>query len=80
MVGNNSDGPSLVIRNVKYTTNCDWTILHFFTYHENLCSKFLKIRNVVTVVSKLLYFIIPNGINHRQFKYLLNRIGYEYGS
>ncbi|KAJ0171369.1 hypothetical protein K1T71_012919 [Dendrolimus kikuchii] len=53
-------------------------VLHCITHQQNLCSKSIRLQNVMNVVVKTINFIRSRGLNHRQFKTFLDEISAEY--
>jgi hypothetical protein len=51
-----------------------------FVHQENLYDKFLKMTNVVTVVSKLVNLVRSKGMNYLQFKDFLSDMESEFGN
>ncbi|KAH1028340.1 hypothetical protein HUJ05_001701 [Dendroctonus ponderosae] len=53
-------------------------VLHCIIHQQNLCSKSIRLQNVLNVVVKTINFIRSRGLNHRQFKAFLDEISVEY--
>ena len=47
---------------------------HCVLHQETLCAKFLKMENIMSVVTKTVNFIRPKGLRHRQFQDLLRSL------
>ncbi|XP_056642605.1 general transcription factor II-I repeat domain-containing protein 2A-like [Diorhabda sublineata] len=56
----------------------DLIVLHCIIHQQNLCSKSIRLHNVMNVVVKTINFIRSRGLNHRQFKTFLDEISAEY--
>lgn len=56
----------------------DLIVLHCIIHQQNLCSKSIRLQNVMNVVVKTINFIRSRGLNHRQFKAFLDEISAEY--
>ncbi|XP_056642617.1 general transcription factor II-I repeat domain-containing protein 2-like [Diorhabda sublineata] len=56
----------------------DLIVLHCIIHQQNLCSKSIRLHNVMNVVVKTINFIRSRGLNHRQFKTFLDEISSEY--
>jgi hypothetical protein len=79
MVRRNSGEFMLISNDVKNTRNGDLIICHSSLHQENLCTKSLKVENVVTVVSRLVNFVTSKGMSNRQFKNFMRDTNSEYG-
>ncbi|XP_057660718.1 general transcription factor II-I repeat domain-containing protein 2-like [Diorhabda carinulata] len=56
----------------------DLIVLHCIIHQQNLCSKSIRLHNVMNVVVKTINFIRSRGLNHRQLKTFLDEISAEY--
>ncbi|XP_056637725.1 general transcription factor II-I repeat domain-containing protein 2-like [Diorhabda sublineata] len=65
------------ILNEKATED-DLIVLYCIIHQQNLCSKSIRLHNVMNVVVKTINFIRSRGLNHRQFKTFLDEISAEY--
>lgn len=57
---------------------CDLIILHCIIHQQNLCSKSIRLKNVMDVVVNTINFIRSRGLNHRQFKAFLDELSSEH--
>jgi hypothetical protein len=57
VIRRNSGVSSHITNEVRNTTKGDMIKCHCLIHKENLCVKFLKMTNVVTVVPKLINFV-----------------------
>lgn len=57
---------------------CDIIILHSIIYQQNLCSKYIRLKNVIDVIVDTIHFIRSRGLNHRQFKAFLDELSSEH--
>ena len=62
----------------KRVTGNDLIVCHCLLHQEVLCSKILKMQNVIPRIIKIINFIRSTGLNHRQFKELLFELDSEY--
>ena len=51
---------------------------HCIIHQQQLCAKVLNMKEVLTVVVEIINFIRARGLNHRQFKNLLEECGSDY--
>jgi hypothetical protein len=79
MAEKNSGLSSLIMKDMKNTTCRDLFVHHCLIHQENLCAKFVKMTNAVTVVAKLVNFITSKGLNHRQLLQFLSDMDSETG-
>jgi hypothetical protein len=69
---------SLITKDVKNATGHDLFVYHCLICQENLCTKSVKMTNVVTV-AKLVNYIRSKGLSHHQFQQFLNDMDSENG-
>ncbi|XP_076135597.1 general transcription factor II-I repeat domain-containing protein 2, partial [Alosa pseudoharengus] len=55
------------------------TAYHCIIHQESLCGKALKIEHVLSILTRAVNFIRAKGLNHRQFKALLDELDTEHG-
>ncbi|XP_065673916.1 general transcription factor II-I repeat domain-containing protein 2A-like [Hydra vulgaris] len=84
LCGVTTDGASVLIgKNIGFIALLKKSIIHqIISYHciihqEQLCAKVLKMKNVMELVIHTVNFIRSRGLNHRQFKQLLEGCGSE---
>ena len=65
--------------NCLRTEKVNFVSVHCILHQEALCSKSLRMKEVMDVVVKTVNFIRSRGLNHRQFKSFLADIDSEYG-
>ena len=53
--------------------------VHCIIHQENLCSKSLRMKSVMEIVVKTINYIRARGLNHRQFRKLLDEMESQYG-
>ena len=59
--------------------NSCWMKYHCTVHQENLCTKSLKMDNVMQIIIKTMNFIRPRGLNHSQFQEFLKSTEADYG-
>uniref|UniRef100_A0A8C5LZB9 General transcription factor II-I repeat domain-containing protein 2-like n=1 Tax=Leptobrachium leishanense TaxID=445787 RepID=A0A8C5LZB9_9ANUR len=79
MTGKRNGLVALVQRKLE-EENADPAIaLHCIIHQQALCSKCLKVENIMPVVVKCINHIRTRGLQHRQFRTFLQEIGAAYG-
>ena len=61
------------------TEKVNFVSAHCILHQEDLCSKSLRMKEVMDVVVKTVKFIQSRELNHRQFKSFLADMDFEYG-
>ena len=61
----------------KYVTGVTWC--HCIIHQEAQCAKTLGLENVMKQIVDVVNFIRPKGVNHREFKEVLNDLDSDYG-
>ncbi|GBP61474.1 General transcription factor II-I repeat domain-containing protein 2A [Eumeta japonica] len=56
----------------------DLIVLHCIIHQQNLCSKSIRLQNVMNVVVKTINFIRSRRLNHRQLKAFFGELSAEY--
>ena len=63
----------------SWGSNVKFVKVHCIIHQENLCSKSIRMQNVMEIVVKTVNFIRARGLNHRQFRKLLDEMDSQYG-
>lgn len=79
MIGKHEGVVKLIENDAIATGNFKLMKYHCIVHQENLCSKSLKIDNVMKIIIETVNFIRSNALNHRQFQEFLKSIDSEYG-
>ena len=66
--------------NSRRTEKVNFVSVHCILHQEALCSKSLRMKEVMDVVVKTVNFIRSRGLNHRQFKSFFADMDSEYGA
>ena len=73
-------GPIKIIEDDAIATpNSHLMKYHCIVHQENLCTKALKVDNIMQIIIKTVNFLRVKRLNHRQFQEFLKSIDADYG-
>jgi hypothetical protein len=78
MVGKHEGSVKLIENEASKVGKTSMLNFHCIIHQENLCSKSLKMENVMKVVVKTVNFIKSKGLNHLQFQEFLKSLDSDY--